>query len=344
MKKDFVVSALLLLLVFSDVKGQKLGFGTNVPNARFHFLMDSLLSMPIMQVETQGKATPHFVISNDGKVGINIGAPSEILDVAGNIKFSGALMPNGNAGTVGQVLVSQGPGNPPQWQTPGSGGLTIICSSPMVNYVQKWMGTELCNSLLYDDGTNVGINTNSPTRTLDINGNLRIRNIVNVAIPFSGSVLVADTSGNVDGIPFPGDTSLVLRGDGSWGQATIPTGKVFTAYQSGPTSSNFTLSIPIPGLLPGQTIVVWGNGDCLTSDQSGANIQIDLLHNSTVLEGRNYWSNVGGASISNREACPIMGITTAIGGGADTIKVSVQFNVVPGALAVYSYRVIAIVF
>ena len=48
-------------------------------------------------------------------VGIGTASPSEKLDVLGNLKFSGALMPNNNAGTVGRVLQSSGAGAPPTW-------------------------------------------------------------------------------------------------------------------------------------------------------------------------------------------------------------------------------------
>ena len=61
-----------------------------------------------------------MVITSSNNVGIGTTTPSEKLDVAGNVKFSGALMPNGNAGTSGQILTSQGPGQPPVWQTPAS--------------------------------------------------------------------------------------------------------------------------------------------------------------------------------------------------------------------------------
>jgi hypothetical protein len=37
------------------------------------------------------------------------------LHVEGNVRFSGALMPNNNPGTNGQVLVSHGAGVPPTW-------------------------------------------------------------------------------------------------------------------------------------------------------------------------------------------------------------------------------------
>ncbi|MBL4753057.1 MAG: DUF1566 domain-containing protein [Flavobacteriales bacterium] len=57
-----------------------------------------------------------------GNVGIGTTAPGEKLEVAGNVEFSGALMPGGGAGTSGQVLTSQGPGTPPVWQAASGGG------------------------------------------------------------------------------------------------------------------------------------------------------------------------------------------------------------------------------
>jgi len=49
------------------------------------------------------------------RLGIGTAAPAQRLDVSGNVQFSGALMPGGNAGTSGQVLRSQGAGMTPVW-------------------------------------------------------------------------------------------------------------------------------------------------------------------------------------------------------------------------------------
>ena len=54
----------------------------------------------------------------EGKLGVGgTSHPSETLDITGNVKFSGALMPNNTSGTNGQVLTSAGSGNAPTWKT-----------------------------------------------------------------------------------------------------------------------------------------------------------------------------------------------------------------------------------
>lgn len=57
------------------------------------------------------------MIDSTGNFGVG-GIPTEKLDVTGNIKFSGALMPNNTAGTSGQVLTSAGASTVPTWVTP----------------------------------------------------------------------------------------------------------------------------------------------------------------------------------------------------------------------------------
>ncbi|MGI4805841.1 MAG: hypothetical protein ACRYFL_13820 [Janthinobacterium lividum] len=50
-----------------------------------------------------------------GYIGLGNIAPTQVLDVTGNLKFSGALMPNNSAGTAGYFLMSNGSGVAPTW-------------------------------------------------------------------------------------------------------------------------------------------------------------------------------------------------------------------------------------
>lgn len=111
-----------------------------------------------------------MMIDNAGKVGINTGSPSEVLDVNGNLKLSYAFMPGNNAGNSGEVLISQGAGNPPLWTAAGT------LSGGSINYIPKWAtATSLSStSLLYDNGTSLGVNTTTAGSMLSVAGNLSV--------------------------------------------------------------------------------------------------------------------------------------------------------------------------
>lgn len=56
-------------------------------------------------------------ISVAQNVGIGTALPTQKLDVVGNLRVSGAIMPGGNAGTAGQVLISGGSNTSPVWSS-----------------------------------------------------------------------------------------------------------------------------------------------------------------------------------------------------------------------------------
>ncbi len=64
---------------------------------------------------TQDNSVVYYNSGGGTKVGIGTQTPAEALDIVGNLRFSGALMPAGNAGTSGYVLASTGSATAPVW-------------------------------------------------------------------------------------------------------------------------------------------------------------------------------------------------------------------------------------
>jgi hypothetical protein len=75
------------------------------------------------------KSTANYLfISNSGAVGIGTNTPTEKLQLTGNFRFSGALMPNNNSGVSGNLLVSGGSNLAPAWLANGAAG-TVLTST-----------------------------------------------------------------------------------------------------------------------------------------------------------------------------------------------------------------------
>ncbi len=79
-----------------------------------------------------------------------------------------------NTGTGGLSLAgyyyNAGTSSSPNWVHLSTTGLD---GSGTANYVTKWTGTSTQgNSIIYDNGTNVGISTTTPAQKLDVNGNV----------------------------------------------------------------------------------------------------------------------------------------------------------------------------
>lgn len=104
-----------------------------------------------------------------GDVGIGTTSPSQKLHISGNLRVTGALYDSTNSpGTLGQVLASTVTGT--DWVSLSE--ITGVDGTGTANYVSKWLDANtITNSLIYDNGTNVGIGTASPTQKLQVNGN-----------------------------------------------------------------------------------------------------------------------------------------------------------------------------
>jgi len=114
-----------------------------------------------------------FVINAGGNVGIGTTTPTQRLDVEGQIRIRG-----GNPG-VGRVLTSAADGTA-SWQAPAAGGGLPIGSS---GQTLRHDGTGwVANSVIFNNGTNVGIGMTNPQRRLHVAGE--------VAMQFGGATVV----------------------------------------------------------------------------------------------------------------------------------------------------------
>jgi hypothetical protein len=123
--------------------------------------------------------------SATGNFGLGNSSPTEKLDVTGNVKFSGALMPNNTAGTAGQVLTSAGAGLAPTWAAASGGSSQWTTSAPHI----------------YFNTGNVGIGTITPAYKLDVNGTLKVDGTAASQVQFTG------TNSFNPGFTFDGSTS-----------------------------------------------------------------------------------------------------------------------------------------
>ena len=83
----------------------------------------------------------------------------------------------------------------------GTSGGGSITGSGTTNYVPKWTSSSaLGNSLIFDDGTNVGIGTSTPSQKLDVIGSTRI--VGNISVGSNGNAIPSFINGiyAVDGL------------------------------------------------------------------------------------------------------------------------------------------------
>ena len=87
----------------------------------------------------------------------------------------------------------------------------------------------LLSGLVYAQNQNVGINTTQPTETLDINGNIRVRNVNNqTTTSVTDKILVADANGVLKVKP------------------SVPNGQYGIAYQGEPFNTGVDASLFAP--------------------------------------------------------------------------------------------------
>ena len=134
--------------------------------------------------------SPKVTILNNGRVGINTANPNYFLDVNGSVKASSLTLPTGASN--GYVLTSDPSGNA-NWQSVTAFGLPSGAAGQTLRHDgANWVA----NSLLYNNGANIGINTQAPQAALDVNGTIQTSNLRMTSGAINGYLLTSDASGN----------------------------------------------------------------------------------------------------------------------------------------------------
>ena len=130
-----------------------------------------------LAIRTDGVSGNDLFLQNSGsgRVGIGNTDPSSKLDVSGAI----TLRPSGATAGAGRMFFDSSAGNKLKISENGSSFVEVLSGTGSTGYLPKYNnGTTVANSLIYDDGTNVGIGTAIPGAKLEIvgplNGTLKI--------------------------------------------------------------------------------------------------------------------------------------------------------------------------
>ena len=227
--------------------------------------------------------------NTNSRLGIGTNAPQYKLDVVGASRIQGDLYINSwpisvtSAPTVGYVLKWTGTAFTPQPETglpPGTAGQTL-----------RHDGTSwVANSLLFNNGTNIGIGTTSPAYKLDVLGNSRIQGDLYIN-SWPISVTSAPTVGYVlkwNGSAFvPQADATGIGGSGSATQVAFWTSATTIGGNSNLWWDNTNLRLGIGTSSPTHNLHVTGStridGDFYNQEVGAAQTSVQL-GNYTVLQ------------------------------------------------------------
>jgi hypothetical protein len=227
----------------------------------------------------QGGVKPSFQVTNDASyflntaVAINTLSPSQALHVAGNVRVTGAYYDSTNSpGTSGQVLSSTVTGT--DWITLPTGN---ISGSGTTNYVAKFTGsTAIGNGIIFDNGTNVGINTTTPSTRLDVNGVITAFGGTSTDWNAKQAALVSGTNiKTVNGNSILGSGNLSTKGVHTLVKPAVGQSTSFGLTATNvSTSSSFALRLIVVPYIPANTITCSSLYINIASSLGGANARI----------------------------------------------------------------------
>lgn len=160
-------------------------------SANYSFVFGAGTSITQANTVVFNHAGTAFAAHGPTKVGIRNLAPTEALDVSGNVRFSGALMPNNLPGTAGQLLVSAGANTAPTWSS-GSGLFWTLSGNGSTSPSTNFLGTTDSVDMVFRTNNSerirlmangyLGIGTSNPGVKLEVsNGTVSLTNTNNTA-------------------------------------------------------------------------------------------------------------------------------------------------------------------
>ncbi len=221
--------------------------------------------MNLYTTSTSGTADQvRMTIKADGNVGIGTTLPSERLDVIGNMKFTGALMPANTAGTAGQVLTSAGAGTAPTWTTPAA--VTNIYNSDG-SLTGNRVVTQGANTLAFTGTAVNAFNVDAGTFSVDAANNRVGVLTTSPAAQFSvgGASNVSVVPGHVTQISGNNIETMALQG------STIATNLSF--YKQGSTTRQAAVQSSVNAL--GSDLAFYTTSSTGTADQNRMIIKAD---------------------------------------------------------------------
>ncbi len=195
--------------VVTGAQNNALVIGTVAGDSTFNDLQ-------FMTGDGAGIGVVHMTINSSGNIGIGTTTPIAKLQLTGGgtaspflissstnakmfeINRSGAALFNNQAGTLGQVLLSQGSTAAPVWTSTSSLGFTssAITASLTSGFMPRWTGSAFTDSILRENGSVVGINASSSSYTFNLQGTGGV-NPFNVSSSTGTSLFTILNNGNI---------------------------------------------------------------------------------------------------------------------------------------------------
>ena len=189
-----------------------------------------------------------FYIQDDGNIGIGTPVPNYKLDVSGTGNFTGQLK-LGSTITNGTYT----------YTLPSLTGTLVVSSqiTGTANYISKFSSTGLVNSLLWDNGTNVGVGNTNTTYTFDVTGTGRFTGSLTGTnanfnyVSFNNSASAAPTITGFSSLTFIANSSFlnmnIKRADGQNSSLRFPSDGFTHQYDLPTSDGTLALTSQITG-------------------------------------------------------------------------------------------------